>query len=222
MSAEIRNYQESEGLDDEQMAALLSERLGRAVSIQGFRIIRGRKDAPLEWLEALSIAPKDPSGGGNDGGNDGDEGTRKPPPSPVAVLPFDIPTTKQAIVLIYTTAGKGAAIGMRCPPVAGVWANHAPAIADAYIKWAYENATVARYLGALTFGGMAGQLVIMHATLLIQTLIVSGKFDPGMIVPGAGRTPQETDTIGGEGNGDDAETPGAPNGSSPSAVRSVD
>lgn len=225
MNADLRNYQTAEGLDDEQMAALLSEKLGRTVGAAGYRIVKGRRDAPAEWLEALGIAPQeptykpdkdappvpspqDPTGGA---------------PKPVGILPFEPASARMQIALIYTMAGKGAAIPARrlgtddalkrAERIERIWAVHAPQIADAYIEWARENSTVAHYIGMLTLGGPGGKLVILHGSMLVQTLMESGAINQDAFVPPSlRRQPQETDLID-DGNDEhsDEQTPHEPN-----------
>lgn len=217
MSADLRSYQQAEGLTDEQMAALLTDKLGRPISVTGYKTVKTRKGAPDEWLEAIGIAPQEPTDSDHRAANapppddapDMNTGTERPPPTaPVAgVLPFEPATAQMQITLVYTMAGRGAAIALRSPQVADIWAQHAPQIAAAYIEWARYNPRVAHYIGALTLGGPAGQLVLLHGSLLVTTLIVSGRINPEQFIPPMG---QETDTINeptpdeGATNGDSA------------------
>jgi hypothetical protein len=179
------------------MAALLSEKLGRTISVTGFKAVRSRKDAPAEWLESLGIAPQEPTYTADvppDDPPDLNAGRQNPPPTaPVAgVLPFEPATAEMQLTLIYTMAGKGAAIALRSPEVADVWAQHAPQIAAAYIEWARYSPRVAQYIAAITLGGPAGQIVLLHGSLLITTLIVSGRVRPDQFIPPMG---DATDTI---------------------------
>lgn len=214
MSADIRNYQTAEGLDDDAMAALLSSRLGRTVSPAGYRIVKGRRDAPVEWLEALNIAPSEPvTPGATDDAPQTHEApdANKTAPAP-GVLPFEPASARMQIALIYTMAGKGAALPQRrhgtpeaiqrANRIENIWAVHAPQIADAYIEWAKESPTVAHYIGMLTLGGPGGKLVMLHGSMLVQTLLETGAINPNAFVPPTLRTPQETDLIR-EPDGDD-------------------
>jgi hypothetical protein len=202
MPNEIRNYQTAEGLDDVQMAALLSDRLGREIGVPGYRIIKGRRDAPVEWLEALSIAPVEPAGVADKARDvEVDAGPSAPTkPSASIVLPFEVKTAQKQIELMYVMAGKGAAMGLRSPPVAELWAASAPGIAAAYIEWAKESQTVANAIALITLGGPKGQLVLLHGELLVMTLILSGKVDPQQFVPPAMRVPTPPDA-GTDGSG---------------------
>lgn len=207
MKSDIKMYQTAEGLTDEQMATLLSDRLGRPVSVQGYKIVRGRGDAPEDWLRVLGITPQmsdeptspgdaatrprlSPDEGGVTGGGDV---ARLP-------LPFDAKSTEMQIALVYQMAGKGAAMAMRCPPVEQVWSNYAPEIAAAYIAWARENAAVARWISMLTLGGPAGNLVTLHASLIVSSLIVSNQFNAANLIPPDMRTAQETDGLQDDGS----------------------
>jgi hypothetical protein len=244
MSAALRNYQSAEGLTDEQMAELLTDKLGRAVSVTGYKVVRGRKnkDAPAEWLESLGITPLEPPTEPpptDDGPAPGDD---EPPDmntgrerdtrtAPIASpLPFEPATAQMQLTLLYTMAGKGAAIALRSPPVADVWAQHAPQIAAAYIEWARYNPTVAHYIAAITLGGPAGQLVLLHGSLIVTTLIVSGRVNPEQFIPQPPPMGDATDTINepdqGAPDGDDTGTARAPRAkrrrSGNSAVRGVE
>lgn len=225
MASDIRNYQTAEGLSDEQMAQLLSERLGRPVSAAGYRVVKGRSNPPDAWLEALSIVPREPqaepvsNATGDDGRADNDSHTQT---AGMAVpLPFEPASAAMQITLIYTMAGKGIALSirrdgteeaiLRAQRVENLWAVNAPAIAAAYIEWAKENATVAHYIAMLTLGGAGGKILLLHGSLLVQTLIESGSIDPEQMLPPSmrGRVPQETDTIN-EPVHDEQPQPSAP------------
>lgn len=220
--SDLTTYQAAEGYSDEQMAAMISQKLGRAISAAGYKIVKGRKDAPPEWLQALSIAPREPSSNGHApppaetpaGGDEGGSRDTVGPPTATGLLPFNPPSAHMQITLAYTMAGKGAAMALRAPPVADVWSAHAPRIADAYIAWAKEDATVARWIGLITLGGPKGDLVQLHASMIISSLIVSGQIKADRFVPPSMREPQETDTIQDDGPiGDEFapdDTPPAP------------
>jgi hypothetical protein len=218
--SDLTTYQAAEGYSDEQMAAMLSDKLGRAISATGYKVVKGRRDVPAEWLSALSIAPQEPSGNGHKlpspptpSGDERQTEAPLPPSAAVGVLPFNPQSAHMQITLAYTMAGKGAALAMRSPQVSDVWSSHAPRIADAYIAWAKEDATVARWINILTLGGPKGDLVQLHASMIITTLIVGGKVNGQMLVPPSMRTPEETDTIGELPDDDELEpddTPPAP------------
>lgn len=193
--SDLKSYQTSEGLSDDQMAALLTERLGREISAKGYKIVSSRKGAPPEWLEALSIVPQEPVDSRPVSSSDEDKVSATPQvPRPAALaLPFEPQSARLTIVMIYTAAGKGAGLALRNDQVAQLWTESAPALADAWIEWARESPTVANYIRALTLGGPAGQVVFVHANLLISTLIVSGRMQ--MPMPPTMRNPQETDLI---------------------------
>lgn len=192
--SDIQAYQTAEGLSDEEMAARLSDLLDRPISVQGYKIVKGRKSAPGEWLNALSIVPRDESAVDRPPPADDDP----QPPAHRAVmdaLPFEPQSVQLQIEMAYKLAGKGVAMVMHEPKVAYVWGMAAPDIAQAYIAWARENRTVAHYLGMLTLGGAAGNLVLLHGSLLVATLIASGQVGAPGFVPPTMRTAQETDLI---------------------------
>lgn len=169
----ISSWQQEMGLDDEQMAALLSERLGKDISVGGYQRMGKRQNVPAAWLDALELSPQEP-------------GSPRPKRKQEVVEPtmaLDVASAKTQLTLIYTFAGKGASIALRSPDVAGIWAGHAPRIADAYVRWAETNATVRQVLSYLTLGGPAGELVLLHATLIVGTLVASERLDVNMFVP---------------------------------------
>lgn len=216
--ADIRNWQEAEGKTDAEMAALLSDRLGRTISLQGYRIGRNRRTPPPEWLHALNIAPQEPAGfstsreesqGVSPAGDEGG-GVRAPQTLP---LPFDPAPVRQQIEMVYALAGKGAALAIRrrapsgdltashrAAMVENTWAVHAPQIAEAYIEWAKEDPAVARVLNAMTLGGPKGKLVMLHGSLIVSTLIASGAVNPERLVPPSYRAPEETDRLADDGS----------------------
>lgn len=213
MSADIRQWQEAEGRTDEEMAELLSDRLGRVISTKGYRMGKARQNPPSEWLHALNIAPVEPSGGpqpvtDDDGG--GDDGLSRA--KTLSPLPFDPAPVRVQIILAYTFAGKGIALAIsrRSPSpshalyvrnqVGAMWEQAAPDIADAYIQWAKEDANVARILQTITLGGPKGVLVTLHVSLFVSTLVLSGAVNPNQFVPPTMRQPQETDHLADDGS----------------------
>lgn len=233
MQSDIRNFQTAEGYSDEQMAEILSARLGRDISPTGYKIVKGRKDAPEDWLRALGIAPTEPT---NSGASSSQGASDAPPPgatatapagAPTHSLPFEPASARMQLVLIYTMAGKGVALPTRrigtsdalarANQIETTWAMAAPQIADAYIEWARENATVAHYLGMLTLGGAGGKLILLHGSLIVQTLITSGAIKPEQFMPSAFRVPEETDLIADDDFPDEPEPEPAPK---PSGTRS--
>lgn len=221
---DIARYAYDNGLDDEQMAALMSTRLGRDITVRGYKQMARRKNPPRKWLEALDIAPSADEGAGQhgrefDGPPIGDDSADVPRARPEAkplspVLPFEPQSAHMTITLLYTAAGKGAALGLRSPQVADVWAQMAPQIASSYIEWARENATVAKIIGTLTLGGAGGQCILLHGTLIVQTLIISGQVRPEQFIPPP-RSADPTDILGdnppvaegvNNGNSDGGET----------------
>lgn len=226
MSIELQQFQESEGYTDEQMADILSERLKRPISVTGYKMFKNRKNAPALWLEALAIVPHDPSHVERPATESGaDEAPRDPmQPSnipdypenkprkitPDSMLPFEPQTAFSTIAMIYTFAGKGAGAVMGSDAVAETWRNFAPHIAQAYIEWAKENETVARIIATMTLGGAGGKVVLLHAELMVTTLIVSGQMPASMIVPPNLRPEEQEETSvtdadypGGDENGNE-------------------
>lgn len=169
----IAKYMKEHDYSDEEMAKVISEKLGRSISAKGVQQIKTRKEAPVPWLNALNISPKEPTGL--------KEGKRATIPGrepkgelePLAItLPFEVKSAKVTIEMIYTMAGKGAAMASRTPRVGELWEQSAPALADGWIEWAKENRTVANGIAMLTIGGPGGQVILTNASLIISTLMM--------------------------------------------------
>lgn len=181
----ITGYMKDHNLDHEAMAKLLQEKMGRNISAEGVRRMAAKKEAPKTWLTALGIAPKEPAGLKGAPRAAGVPGAK---PSaeiqPIPDLPFEITSARTTIELIYTMAGKGAAMGTKTPDVATLWEKSAPALAEGWIEWAKENRTVANVIAMMTIGGPGGQVVLTNASLIISTLMmVQQKHNMSIIPP---------------------------------------
>ena len=189
----LAKYMKENNLDNETMAEIMKEKMGRNISAKGVEQMLKRKEAPIPWLNALGISPNEPSGLKDE-----------PPPRIPGVnaplgsqpssgrtqiaeainLPFEVSSARTTIELIYQMAGKGVAMGSRIPELEIAWSNAAPSIADAWIEWAKTNKTVANGIALLTVGGPGGQVILAHATLIITTLMtISQHRNPGVIPP---------------------------------------
>lgn len=221
----IGRWQNENDVDDAQLASMLSEKLGRNITPQGVRAWARRRTAPAPWLDALGLTPQDPEHEPPPERDNGGGDPRVPPP---IALPFEPIAARAQIVMLYTMGGKGAARVLSEPAVETVWTQHAPQIADAYIEWAKTNATVARIIASATLGGPAGQVVLLHGSLLVSTLIVSGRIDTSQFVPPPLRpTEPEPATDDDEADDGDETTDEAPAGANgrrrrSGSVRSVD
>lgn len=172
----IRQYMKDHDLDDEAMAKVISEKLGRSIGANGVKQIKSRKEAPVPWLNALGISPQEPSGlkgGKRASGVPGRETKTESPPgmAPAIELPFEITSARVTLEMIYTMAGKGAAMASRTPAVGNLWEQSAPGLAEAWLEWAKESRTVANGIAMLTIGGPGGQVILLNASLIISTLM---------------------------------------------------
>jgi hypothetical protein len=167
----LGQYKEEKRLTNEELAAELKEKLGRPISATGVEMMLARKEPPVPWLNALGISPKEP-GGIKDPIPPQEMGKTPGPIKPVISLPFEPVSAQATIELIYTMAGKGAAMASKTPAVADAWHNSSQQLAEGWIEWAKENKTVANGIAMLTVGGPGGQVILMNASLLITTLMV--------------------------------------------------
>lgn len=164
---ELGRYKETHGLTNQQLADELTEKLGRKISAKGIAQQLNRESPSIPWLNALGISPQEP-------GNLKDSTVSAKPtekPSAAIALPFEVVSARATIEIIYTMAGKGAAMASRTPEVANAWEAAAPGLAEGWIKWAEENRTVANAIAMLTVGGPGGQVILMNASLLVSTLM---------------------------------------------------
>lgn len=177
----VRQYMKDHNLDDEGMAKVMSEKLGRSIGETQVRSIKSRKEAPAIWLNALGVSPQEPSGlkvgkkvSGAPGVKSTEKSTEASPGGTIEAisLPFEVVSAKATIELIYTMAGKGAAMASRTPQVSELWETSAPMLAEGWIEWAKENRTVANGIALLTVGGPGGQVILTNASLLISTLML--------------------------------------------------
>ena len=189
---ELGRYKESNGLTDEEVAKRLTDALGRKISAKGVAQQLRRESPSVPWLNALGIGPQEP---GNLKNSPTDV---KPPqsspqkPGAEIALPFEMVSAKATIEIIYTMAGKGAAMASRTPDVARAWESAAPGLAEAWIEWAKENRTVANAIAMLTVGGPGGQVILMNASLLISTLMTIQNAKGLDIIPPHLRPPMDT------------------------------
>lgn len=160
----LKVYKDENKLTNQELADRLTEALGRKISVKGVAQQLGREEASIPWLNALGISPKEPGNLKNSPSDVKPAGISNP-------LPFEIRTATQTIEMIYTMAGKGAAMASKTPEVGTLWESSSPGLAEAWIEWAKENRTVANGIAMLTIGGPGGQVILMNASLIISTLI---------------------------------------------------
>jgi hypothetical protein len=167
----LAQFKKEHSLTDQQLAEMLSEKLNRNISSKGVAQQLRRESPSIPWLNALGISPKEP-------GN-----LKNSPPQvnspgissnivPEVALPFELKSATATIEMIYTIAGKGAAMASKTPAVADAWQNSAPGLAQGWIEWAKENRTVANGIAMLTVGGPGGQVILTNASLLVTTLML--------------------------------------------------
>jgi hypothetical protein len=174
----LKEYKDREKLTNQELADRLTETLGRKISVKGVAQQLGRTEASIPWLNALGISPKEP---GNLKNSPPD--VNSPLSNLATPLPFEIKTATQTIEMVYTMAGKGAAMASKTPAVGTLWEQSAPGLAAGWIEWAKENKTVANGIAMLTIGGPGGQVILMNASLIISTLIAIQQQKGMQIIP---------------------------------------
>ena len=171
----LKKYANEKNLTAQDIATELKEKLGRPISATGVEMMMNRQEAPIPWLTALGLngaKPKEPSGLKDEKTKKSSEDVKSPGAAVDIHLPFEPVSARATIELIYTMAGKGAAMASKTPPVGDAWHNAAPQLAEGWIEWAKENRTVANGIALLTVGGPGGQVILMNASLLITTLML--------------------------------------------------
>lgn len=170
----LKKYANEKNLTAQDIATELKEKLGRPISATGVEMMMNRQEAPLPWLSALGLngaKPQEPSGLKEEKTKKSAEDV-KPNTAVDIHLPFEPVSARATIELIYTMAGKGAAMASKTPTVGDAWHNAGPQLAEGWIEWAKENRTVANGIAMLTVGGPGGQVILMNASLLITTLML--------------------------------------------------
>jgi hypothetical protein len=200
----IGEWQAEHDLDDEAMADLMSERLGKAVSLKTYRTAKYRSNdrIPKSYLRALSIQESD----GFTGPDSDAPGLRDddlPPGSPPApepqktggeIISLDWASTRSALIMIYGSIGVGVSHLLSDPVYAKVLQKAAPMLADDWLALAKVHPATAAFLRKLTLGGPGGKLLADHVTVVYALVI--RRTDDGYVIPKPKDTPIPADGAG--------------------------
>ena len=195
MSKPLRAYREENGLSREQVAAQLSERLGRPIKPGGVRRYENYDKLPRSWVEALglSVDSLPPSaagdlfdfGPGEESAPPGlpeDEPPAPPPGARIAGPPTARPpvlggaaAALQRIEMAYSAIGAGATLVTQNKGFEEVASHYAPGLAKGWVAAAETNPTVAKIVRFMESGGPVGELVVGHVILILGFAYVAGR-----------------------------------------------
>jgi len=196
VSKPLRAYREEFGLSREEVAAQLSERLGRPIKPGGVRRYENYDKLPKSWVEALGLTSDvDPAAGdtfdfgpGDDGplgplGRPEDEPPAPPPGARIAGPPARPPapggtpftTGADRLAKAYEAIGAGVSMATRNNGYSAVASHYAPDLAKSWQKAAESDPNVAKIVRFMESGGPVGELVIAHVILVLGFVYVSGR-----------------------------------------------
>lgn len=177
-------------LAPEEVAADLSDKLGKKITTQSVVLWSKKPKTPKAWAAALDLdadpdpdPPPDSDRASASPGARGDDEPPKPPPGS-ATAPLVDPAPKggefafvQArIAQCYSMAGAGVSMASGNEGYSVVFSMYAPDIAEAWIKAAQDGNPVAkRIIAVASAGGSTGELVTAHLVLLGGILYVGDK-----------------------------------------------
>lgn len=182
----IRGIREETGASHDEIAALLTDRLGRTISAARVKVIE--KDPgrlPKSWAAALGLdAP--PQGDGQEPADGLRESAPPRPPSEDAVQPraaspaqgvdsSGFGAVRDRIAKFYGAVGAGTSMLTQNDGYAKVADAYSRDLADAWIAAARENVNVAKIVAFMESGGPVGELVIAHLILVGGFVYVSGR-----------------------------------------------
>lgn len=206
-------YREQHGLTLQQMAELLSKRLGRPITAHGVNTVENKQKAPGSWNRALASeivadapdlsADSQPLYVDDVIGSEGTNTTeslysqprrsdyddwRSPAPEPHGGTRPGGSLARERIAQTYNFMGAGLAMMSQNPGVGAVFETYADTIAAAWVEAARENKVAERFVKIMESGGATSQLIICHGFLLIGVVYVTGRA-PGAsaILPAAFR-----------------------------------
>jgi hypothetical protein len=187
----LSEYMARTGRTPDEVATDLTALLGKKIGAGGVRLHSSRAKTPKAWAEALGISdtqpeperpfddiPLDASLG--EPGMTRDDG-EPPAPPPGARVTTRAPggtislQAKARIEMAYTAVGAGATLITSNKGYEDVASNYAPTLADAWLKAAETNPTIAKIVRFMESGGPVGELVVGHVILVLGFAYISGR-----------------------------------------------
>jgi hypothetical protein len=193
---QLGGYMQDTGRSAEEVAIDLTALLGKPISPASVRLWSSRQKPPKAWADALNLpestipddhadsfelGPDTDAAEGLDPGRGGREEGAPPTPPPGARVtarpPAALPTAaaKERIAMAHTAIGAGATLVTHNHGYEAVADHYAPGLADAWIKAAETNATVAKIVRFMDQGGPVGELVVGYVILILGFAYVSGR-----------------------------------------------
>lgn len=204
MNVPVRPYREKHGLSREQLAAQLSEALGRPVSAARIQSLeesdpRGRR-TPKSYMLALGLREQydgdDDSAAGGTFTDDRPEQVQPdfdfeaafegapPPQPPPGTIPMRPPASdtpapgglvQERIEKFYAMLGAGASMVTHNDGYAAVADDSKRELAKAWVAASRDNENVRKIVDFMESGGPVGELVVVHLMLVFGWVYVSGR-----------------------------------------------
>lgn len=195
----LKAYRDRMGLSREDVAELLTDRLGRRITPGGIQRYENYSYVPKPWAAALGIDPgvqqakpgpareyelpdlgegqsPDSVGGRQDDPPMMPPGGRQVAPTPQPAGPGgDFSLVRDRISKAYNAIGAGVSMATRNDGYAKVTETYSPDLAKAWTDAAKENANVAKIVAFMESGGPVGELVVCHVILVLGFVYVSGR-----------------------------------------------
>jgi hypothetical protein len=178
------------GLTADEVAARLSDHLGREVKPLTVNLRSGKAKTPPEWAQVLGLDTSDdgepedvfvaanaPPTEGAPSGRAENDPPRKPAgtPTTVRVPAGDLSLVRERIAKAYSAMGAGASMITQNQGYGAVSDAYSNEIAAAWVAAAKENQNVAKIVAFLDSGGPVGELIIAHLILVGGWVYVSGR-----------------------------------------------
>ena len=207
----LRRFKEENGLSNDGIAALLTERIGEEVTTERVerQFSKGGR-LPSSWADALGIDRKNPPAddpmpdfrvGDDDAPQPGANAKTVKPAKPEPVDELDWYNARSAIEAIYITIGEGVARIRHKPQIAVAFKQGAGILADDWIALAKVDARTRAVIAKLMVVGPGGKLAMDHLVLVGK--IVSME-QPDGVLPGPERIVPLATPHSGAGAGDGA------------------
>ena len=184
----LATWMQQQGRTSADVAAELSDALGRPIKASTVTMWGGRPSPPKAWADALGISP-DPApesppreaatAAGEDLPPEGLRREHEQRPKPPQGAPIAIPVetiAKKRIAETYGLFGAAATQLTGNRGISRVVDDSSPHIADAWIAAAQENDFARRVVNLMSAGGAVGELVSAHIIMVGGLLYVTGRF----------------------------------------------
>lgn len=208
--SEFSKWQQAQGLSDEGMAALLSEKTGREVTVETLAEVRN-KGGLRRYHKVLGIdAESQQFRAGDDGAapEPGESNPREKPFRPEPVDELDWRSAEEAITAAYVAIGQGVSMIRKRPEIAEVFKAGAPILARDWVALGKVDPRVRSVITKVTVAGPMGALAMDHLVLIGKLLTLERNVISAANIPGADEIAGIYVPPSANGSGDGAGTHG--------------